>query len=282
MNAWRLIDSGPGAGAWNLALDDAIFAAVRARRSPPTLRLYAWEAPTLSIGYAQDRDRAVDPAACRELGVAVLRRVTGGRAVLHDREATYSVAVPAGVPPFGTSLDEAYRAVAAGILAGLRQLGLEGAVAAPPSPGRNRLARHPGCFASAARHEITVGGRKLVGSAQRRARDAFLQHGSILLESHGDLLARLLRAGGDAGPEATMAGLADLLRPCPSRGEIVAAVAAGCSAAWGVRLLPGGPTAEEAAIARELADFRYGAVSWNAGRGRGGSPPRALFDGAAR
>jgi len=92
VNAWRLIDSGPGPGPWNLALDEAIFHAVRAGASPPTLRLYRWSAPALSIGYAQDRDRDVDRDACRARGIAVLRRITGGRAVLHDAEVTYSVA----------------------------------------------------------------------------------------------------------------------------------------------------------------------------------------------
>jgi len=261
---WRLIDSGPGPGAWNLALDEAIFDAVRARRSPPTLRLYGWDAPTLSLGYAQDPARDLDAAACAAAGIAVVRRASGGRAVLHDREVTYSVAVPAGTTAFGTNLDAAYRAIAAGLLAGLRLLGVDAALA-PAVRGRARAARHPGCFASASRHEILAGGRKLVGSAQRRSGGAFLQHGSILLEGHAERLARLLRpnaAGGrtgegDRGGDA-MTGLADLLRHCPEYGEVAAAVAAGCAAAWGARLVPGEPTAAEVAAARALTGARGG------------------------
>lgn len=263
---WRLIDSGPGPGAWNLALDEAIFDAVRERRSPPTLRLYGWEAPTLSLGYAQDGARDLDLAACAAAGIAVVRRATGGRAVLHDREVTYSVAVPAGTPVFGTNLDAAYRAVAAGLLAGLRLLGVDAALAPAARRGAGEP-RHPGCFGSASRHEILAGGRKLVGSAQRRSGGAFLQHGSILLEGHAERLARLLRpseaaGAGDRGRgryhgrnrgrdrgTPGMAGLADLLRPCPAHGRIAAAVAAGCAAAWGVRLVPGGATAAEVAAA---------------------------------
>ena len=262
---WRLIDSGPGPGAWNLALDEAIFDAVRERRSPPTLRLYGWEAPTLSLGYAQDAARDLDHAACAAAGIAVVRRATGGRAVLHDREVTYSVAVPAGTTPFGAGLDAAYRAVAAGLLAGLRLLGVDASLA-PAGRGRASGPRHPGCFAAASRHEILADGRKLVGSAQRRSGGAFLQHGSILLESHGERLARLLcrRAAVGGGPgdrdrdNGEMAGLADLLRPCPAYGRIAAAVAAGCAAAWGVRLVPGEPTAGEVAAARALTGARGG------------------------
>jgi lipoate-protein ligase A len=265
MPAWRLIDSGPGPGAWNLALDEAIFDAVRARRSPPTLRLYGWEAPTLSLGYAQDPARDLDLAACAAAGVDVVRRATGGRAVLHDREVTYSVAVPAGTPLFGAGVDAAYRAVAAGLLAGLRLLGVDAALA-PAARGGAREPRHPGCFATASRHEILAGGRKLVGSAQRRSGGAFLQHGSLLIAGHGERLARLLRppaaAGGGAGGRdrgtGGMAGLADLLQPCPAYGRIAAAVAAGCAAAWGVRLVPGGPAAAEVAAARALTGAQGG------------------------
>jgi len=269
LSDWRLIDSGPGEGAWNLALDDAIFRSVRERRSPPTLRLYAWAAPTLSLGYGQDRDDDVDLAACAARGIPVIRRATGGRAVLHDREITYSVAVPAGAEPFGAGLDAAYSAVAAGLLAGLQQLGLEASLA-PRERGGAPPGRRAGCFASVARHEIVACGRKLVGSAQRRSGGAFLQQGSILLEGHGDRLDQLLRPRADAAGQGAMAGLAELLRPCPGHAETVAAIAEGCAASWGVRLLPGEPTAAEAAGARELERSRYRSEGWNgAVRGRG-------------
>jgi lipoate-protein ligase A len=261
---WRLIDSGPGSGARNLALDDAIFQSVREGQSPPTLRFYSWLSPTLSLGYAQDRERVVDLEACRKFGIAVLRRVTGGRAVLHDRELTYSVAVPAGTTLFGSGLDTAYRAVAAGLLAGLRLLGVEASAVQRDRIGGSR--HHHGCFAAPSRHEIVAGGRKLVGSAQRRAEGAFLQHGSILLRDHGALLGRVLRS--EAVPDASegMIGLADLLQPSPSEGELRAALAAGCAAAWGTRFRRGVPGVEEMRLARELEVARYCSESWNAGR----------------
>jgi lipoyl(octanoyl) transferase len=263
---WRLICSGPGPGSWNLALDEAIFLSVRRGESPPTLRLYRWSEPTLSIGYAQDRDRDVDCAACRARGIEVIRRVTGGRAVLHDAEVTYSVSAPSGLIGFGAGLDEAYRRIAAGLIEALRLLGLE-AAAPVPAPGRSsRQSRHPGCFAAASRHEVAIAGRKLIGSAQRRSGEAFLQHGSILLESHGALLAQLLRGLPAPAGGGRMAGLADFLHPAPTPDALVAAVAAGCASAWGVRFLPRGPSGAEVREARALEAGRYRSEDWNAGR----------------
>lgn len=268
MNLWRLLDSGPASGPWNLALDEAIFHAVRTGASPPTLRLYRWSAPALSIGYAQDRERDVDLDACRALGIAVVRRVTGGRAVLHDAEVTYSVAAPAGLPGFGDGLDQTYRMVAAGLIAGLRRLGLRAVV---PSRGPReplRAQRSAACFGATARHEITLAGRKLIGSAQRREAGAFLQHGSLLLESHELLLGRVLRGHASAKTAAGMTGLADVL-PCrPAPAAVVAALADGCAAAWGVRFARGDISPAEEQAAGELEARRYRSEDWNAGARR--------------
>jgi lipoate-protein ligase A len=267
---WRLIESGPSPGPWNLALDEAIFQAVRQGASPPTMRLYRWSAPALTIGYAQDRDRDVDCPACRARGIEVLRRITGGRAVLHAAEVTYSVSAPAGLPGFGPGLAEAYRHIAAGLLAGLRLLGLDSAAAtaAPPrSPGQRR---DPACFATASRHEVVVGGRKLIGSAQRRAGGAFLQQGSILLEAHGSLLTQLLHGFGGVAGEDRMTGLGELLDPAPAPDAVAAAVAAACASVWGVSFLPGEPSSAERLGAAALVEGRYRREEWNAGR-RGGA-----------
>lgn len=204
----------------------------------------------------------MDCAACRARGIAVIRRVTGGRAVLHDAEVTYSVCAPAGLPGFGTGLDEAYRQIAAGLIAGLRQLGLEASLPSSGSRGPSRENRPAGCFASTARHEIVVGGRKLVGSAQRRRAGAFLQHGSILLQGHGALLEQTLR-GPAPGAGARMVALAELLHPGPTPQAIVDAVVGGFSDAWGASFLPGQPSGAEQAEARGLAAGRYRSEDWN-------------------
>lgn len=173
--AWRLLLHGSAPGPWNMGVDEALLSTAAAGGGP-ALRLYSWSGPWLSIGYAQ----RLDPLrweACRRAGVGLVRRVTGGAAVLHGADLTYALVAPAKLLPEG--LAGAYACVAEGLTAGLRSLGVE-AVGGAASPAR-RGARPFDCFADAARHELCVDGRKLVGSAQRRVGGAVLQHGSLRL-----------------------------------------------------------------------------------------------------
>lgn len=170
---WRLILDGAASGPWNMGLDEALLESACAG-GPPTLRLYRWSGPWLSLGRAQPLDPARE-AACRAAGVGVVRRATGGRAVLHGGDLTYAVAAPDPELPGG--LAASYAIVCEALLAALRVLGVE-AEAAAREPSR---AERPGfdCFAVPAEREVCVRGRKLAGSAQRRTRGGVLQHGSI-------------------------------------------------------------------------------------------------------
>jgi lipoate-protein ligase A len=162
----------PATGWWNMAVDEVLLAGAR-EAAAPTLRLYAWSGPWLSLGYAQPFGEGA-LRACRSAGVRVVRRITGGRAVLHGADLTYSISAPeAALPP---TLEGSYRLVSEALLAALRELGIDAA----PAP-RAAATRDFDCFAAAATDEICAGGRKLVGSAQRRAGGAVLQHGSIRL-----------------------------------------------------------------------------------------------------
>ena len=192
---WRLILEGPAAGAWNMATDRALLQAWELEPGRPTLRIYGWAEPTLSVGYAQNPDRDLDRARCREEGIPIVRRPTGGRALLHDREVTYALVAPVDHPAFGKSLREAYATISRLLIETLAAWGLPrehlkaSATALPPRT-RNRS---PACFAALNHGEITFRGKKLVGSAQRRTHLAFLQHGSIPLARTGDRFARLCR-----------------------------------------------------------------------------------------
>jgi lipoate-protein ligase A len=151
-----------------------------ARREVAVLRLYTWARPTLSLGWMQQADALVDLDACRLDGVDVVRRPTGGRAILHQEEVTYAFACPTRHAPFDGGLQETHALLAGALRAGLHVLGVQATLSRPTSDPQRRLLRQP-CFASAGRAELLVHGRKLLGSAQRRGRDAFLQHGSLLL-----------------------------------------------------------------------------------------------------
>lgn len=265
--AWRFIVSGPGRGSWNLALDEAIFRRVRDGVHPPTIRCYSWDPPALSLGYAQDCGRTVDRAACRRRGVDVVRRITGGGAVLHRDEVTYSVASGPAPALFGDGLVSTYRRIAGALVEALRDLGVDAEPAPPPAGGRP--SRNPSCFASTARCEITSGGRKIVGSAQRREGGGFLQQGSILLGGHGDLLGPLLLHGPEQSADGGgMAGLRDLARPAPRGAEVVAALRRAFAAAWGCELRDGEPGRDELALAAELERERYRSEGWTCGRAR--------------
>jgi len=181
---WRLILSPPAGGAENMALDVAILESVAAARSPATLRLYAWTPPCLSLGHAQSIE-SVDLYGLRELGWDLVRRPTGGRAILHTDELTYAVAGTAANPLLAGGVLPSYQRLSAGLFQGLRLLGLGAQLQSSPNPAPSVNGSSPICFEVPGPFELTWAGRKLLGSAQLRRSGAVLQHGSLPLE--GDL-----------------------------------------------------------------------------------------------
>jgi lipoate-protein ligase A len=161
-----------------MAVDEAILAQIGRADSPPTLRLYAWEPACLSLGQAQPYSD-VDDAGLRERGWDVVRRPTGGRAILHTDELTYSITASSTEDVIAGSLLESYNRIALALLRAVRLLGLNPEV--KPGPGTDRNSINPVCFEVPSSYEITVNGRKLIGSAQARRREGVLQHGSLPL-----------------------------------------------------------------------------------------------------
>jgi lipoate-protein ligase A len=176
---WRLLMSPPATGRRNMAVDEAILGAVAAGHAPPTLRLYAWEPACLSLGHAQSAE-VVDAEALADAGWDVVRRPTGGRALLHTDEVTYSIAGLETTSGLAGGVLPSYRQLSRGLHAGLTRLGLH-----PDPPAlavRGEVDRlNPVCFEVPSAYEITVGGKKLIGSAQLRRRGSVLQHGSMPL-----------------------------------------------------------------------------------------------------
>ncbi|MGD8456230.1 MAG: biotin/lipoate A/B protein ligase family protein [Anaerolineales bacterium] len=182
-SSWRLLKTPPANGAWNMAVDEAILESVGRCESPPTLRLFAWTPPCLSLGYAQSI-RVVDEDRLRTNGWDLVRRSTGGGAILHTDELTYSVIGPADEPFLKGDILTSYQRLSAAILLALENLDLP-AESLPLFKSAQDLPPDPVCFEIPSHYEITVEGKKLVGSAQARKKNAVLQHGTLPL--HGDL-----------------------------------------------------------------------------------------------
>jgi lipoate-protein ligase A len=189
MKSWRLIFTGAHDAFFNMALDESLLLSCRSKASAPILRLYQWIPPAVSTGYLQSIDKTVDLNECRNKGIDVVRRITGGRAVLHEEEITYSVCASGDhFSLLGENTNKTYHRISAALLEGLHFLGIEGEWVKPSSEMRatafDLISSKP-CFLSNSRYEITVGGRKLIGSAQRRfssrsdEKESFIQHGSI-------------------------------------------------------------------------------------------------------
>jgi lipoate-protein ligase A len=261
-DAWRLLVDAPADGAWNMAVDEILLDGVAAGAAPPTLRFYEWMPACLSLGYFQPFD-VVDTDGCRRLGVDVVRRPTGGRAILHDRELTYSVALPASLLGHDAGVLPSYYRISLALQDGLRRLGVP-ATLAPQSAARGPVAHGPICFDRPSDHEILLQGRKLVGSAQMRRAGGILQHGSILVEPRIDKLATCLRLpDGLDGIEDGVVGLAEvgLTEPAP----IAVAISDAFAGRFGVSLVRAPLEPTELAAARALASSKYQSASWTQG-----------------
>ena len=198
---WRLIRSGHMSGAMNMALDEALLQSVTEGISPPILRLYRWKPATVTLGYAQSATEDVNLAACRDARLDVVRRMTGGRAVLHDKEVTYAVIAPVHQGHFEGSVLDCYKVIAEALQQTLISLGLTAQLV----PGRRQgSARQPDravCFTAPSQYELLIDGCKVAGSAQKRQGKGFLQHGSLPIEIDLPLLGQVLPDGQGALPE---------------------------------------------------------------------------------
>lgn len=187
---WRLLITPPARGIWNMAIDEAILQSLGDEGMVPTLRLYEWRPPCLSLGYAQPSSD-VDPIRLQQFGWGLVRRPTGGRAILHTDELTYSVIGPPEEPRLAGGVLESYQVLSSALLEALHMLSIP-AELKPPQPGLSEnlsnattTDKGPVCFEIPSTYEIVAHGKKILGSAQARRREGVLQHGSLPL--FGDL-----------------------------------------------------------------------------------------------
>jgi lipoate-protein ligase A len=234
--SWRLIIDGDLPGARNMARDVAILEAVSEGESPPTLRLYGWDPPCLTLGRHQGVE-AADLDFCTVEGVDVVRRPTGGRALLHHLELTYALAAPLGRGPLPRGLQDAYRSICDALVHAMQTLGVNAELT-----GGDVNLQLPGprstvpCFEAPAGGEVVVRGRKLIGSAMRAHAGTILQHGAIVLNWDGRLQAGSMGLEDDSALRAHVTTLADELESPPARATLEQAVSKAFANRFGVEL----------------------------------------------
>lgn len=267
-NRWRLVISPSADGALNMAIDQAIMEAVAEGHSPPTLRFFAWEPPCLSLGYTQPVTD-VDRQRLAARGWHLVRRMTGGRAILHTDELTYSVAVRADHPVVAGDIVASYRRLSQALVAGLQRLGV--------TPQADKRLAQPGgakgpvCFEVPSHYEITVEGKKLVGSAQVRKFGAVLQHGTLPLTGDITRILDALLFDSDEQRERIRervrlraTTLAEVLGRPVTWLEAVEAMIAGFHETFGLEFEPAQAlTPAEQERAEALRAEQYASAAWN-------------------
>ncbi len=267
-STWRLIQTPPAPGPWNMAVDEAILEAVGRRDAPPTLRLYAWDPPCLSLGYAQPFGD-VDMARLSNRSWDVVRRITGGRAILHTDELTYSVIGSHDEPRLSGGVIESYRRLSQALLEALRLLGLPAEGLPKPAGDNSADAQEPVCFEVPSHYEITVDGKKLLGSAQARKKASVVQHGTLPLT--GDLSRITHCLGFPTDEERAKAAKRLLARATTVETALglrvtweqaAAAFREALSKTLNLALEPANLTEEELSRAEKLSEEKYAHQSW--------------------
>jgi len=269
---WRFLETGVNNAAMNMAIDEAILLCHSQKLVPPTLRFYTWEPAGVTLGYFQKLEKEIDTEGCQKLGVDYVRRLTGGRAVLHDRDFTYSLIVQEDNSLIPRGILDSYKEISKGIISGLDLLGVKAQVVAL-SHDANREKKKDlsvACFDSPSWYEVVIDDKKIVGSAQTRKEGVLLQHGSILLELDVDKLFDVLQTPSLKVKER-------IKRDFPNRAislenvlgkkivyeELIAVMRQGFSEALDIQLAEGQLTQQEWDLAQQLYQEKYNGLEWN-------------------
>jgi lipoyl(octanoyl) transferase len=260
---YRFLNTGTQNAAMNMAIDEAVLLHHLRGEVPPTLRVFRWSQPSISLGRFQSVEREILSDVCQQRGVALVRRPTGGRAVYHRDEFTYSIViskgygVPSGIIP-------AYAYLARGLLAALQTLGVQAELS------DERISKHPSaaCFASSTQADLTSSGFKLVGSAQVWKDDALLQQGSLPLDDRAPEFFAMLRYPDEAARAEALALYREKTSPLHSFvptvswDDVANAFRSGFSAALHADFVPGELCASEWELAYQLIEEKYSKLEW--------------------
>ncbi|GFO62772.1 lipoate--protein ligase family protein [Geomonas paludis] len=260
MCKWRLIDTGPLEGPANMALDEALLNCFQKDPTRPVLRLYGWNPATLSVGRYQNAAAALNLDLCREEGVPVVRRMTGGGIIYHAAEVTYSVVCAPEHLGDRTGVKDGFRKLCGFLLGTYQRLGLDARFAVDWNPAEERLGERTSfCFAGKEEFDVVVNDRKIGGNAQRRLSGAILQHGSIPLESRVQQGLRYLK---EPAPGAARSVSLSELGHTPEQDELKRLLVDSFQERMGVDLVPEPPTDQEMVTAGKLEEHKYRCPSW--------------------
>ncbi len=267
MESWRLLPFRKADAVENMAVDEAVFREAIRKREPPTLRFYSWRTPAVSIGYFQEARREIDLEACRQLGIDFIRRPTGGKAVLHDKEMTYAVIAGADHPLFPPDILRSFRVISSCIARGLLAIGIKAEMKAEGRASADESLR-TSCFSSPSRYELLVGGRKICGASQMRSHGVLLQHGALLMAFDPERTCAVMLPHRD--PERQTALLRDSVTTVEEQAgravderQLCRALQDGFEQRLGIRLVEASLTPEEETLKRELMEKKYSSESWN-------------------
>ena len=268
MMIWRFLPFRQSNAFENMAIDEAIFRENQRTESPPTLRFYRWFPPAISMGYFQEVWNEVDVEACTRYGIDIVRRPTGGKAVLHEHDLTYAVVAKVNNPLFPPDIPGTYRIISGCISDCLSEFGIETEMTISGRSSQDDALK-ASCFSTPSQYELLVKKRKICGSAQVRSRSVFLQHGSLLLEfdplktcevllphhdNHKTQVEKMRRSVtsvyGETGLDADIGTLCRVLKKCFEK-------------RLGITLVEGDLNPEEEALKTRLVRDKYMNTKWN-------------------
>ena len=247
---WRLLQTGYDSASSNMAIDNAILIANSKGRVPPTVRFYGWVPPAISIGYFQSLTDEVDIDVCKRLGVGYVRRITGGGAVYHEKEVTYSIVVPESHPEIPKNIIQSYGRICGAVIRGLGFMGIESDYAPI--------------------NDVVAGGRKISGNAQTRKAGTVLQHGTVLMDVDVDKMFSLLKVPNEkikdkliADVKQRVTSIRHMVGKDVSFEEVTSAMMRGFEEEFHVELVEGSLCEEELSVAKEFEKECFSTEKWN-------------------
>jgi lipoate-protein ligase A len=269
LHRWRLIIEENNNAYYNMAVDEAIMKIHSQGDTPPTLRFYGWQPAALSLGYFQQLKKEVDLEKCQDKGINLVRRLTGGRAILHKQELTYSIIIHENYNLLADSIEKSYQQISSGLVAGLNQLGVKAELKAVERGKKAPRGHSAACFDAPSWYEVILNNKKLIGSAQRRRKNTILQHGSLPLDDSSEEIFELLNYSSEIDRKKARRIFKSKSTNLKKAGyklkrrQLIDALSSGLAEKLGLTFEESSLTDKEIELAYKLAKNKYCNHDWN-------------------